>query len=270
MNKFIFLALFSFLSFANAEELNKKTTPLDDAYLLAMKDQDKQSNFYNLFLSSDLYIPTRKKPKNDRIYRAVKGESVSPIFSESNGVLYFMIFDSKERLGNWAQREVGFVAMPGHAVVEMMNADFSWVLNAGTDYVKVFSLDEIKWLKKEVDTLNGRREMVPKSAKILIGEPKIIPDGLIESVTEKLVKNKEVKRAFLGQLYYLGKSEKPNLILVLETSAEHKNLSNAIRKDVASATRGYIGESDFIDITFTNESGVADDIVEKIKPFYAR
>lgn len=270
MNKFIFLILFSFLSLANAEELNKKTTPLDDAYLLAIKEQDKQSNFYNLFLSSDLYIPTHKKPKSDRSYRAVEGESVAPVFSESNGIPYFMIFDSKERLGNWAQREVGFVAMPGHAVVEMMSADISWVLNAGTDYVKVFSSDEIKWLKKEVDTLNGRREMISKSTNILIGAPKIVPDGLMESVTGILVRNKEVKRAFLGQVYYVGKSEKPNLILVLETDAEHKNLSNAIRKDVASAARGYIGESDFIDITFTNESGVADGIVEKIKPFYTR
>jgi SseB protein N-terminal domain/SseB protein C-terminal domain len=243
-------------------------SPLDSAYAAAMKNSDEQSTFYNAFFNAMLYIPTHELPEEDQQRRAGDDESISPIFSESEGIQYLMLFDSKERLSAWAQREVGFVALPGHAIVEMMNTDIHWALNAGTDHMKTFVPDEIQWLKETIAKSKGQEGQVPEGTNVLIGAPATIPDGLIESLSRALSRNGEVKRAYLGQVHYETEGEKPHLALVIETTELPQSTFDAICKDLASATKEFLGQSEYIDIMRKNESGVANEITKSVDAFY--
>lgn len=268
MNKLIFILLISLQLVTQAQGENNYMSPLDSAYVAAMQNADEQSAFYNAFFNADLFIPTHTMPEADQQRRADDDESISPIFVESEGVQYLMLFDSKERLSAWAQREIGFVAIPGHAVVEMMNTDFHWVLNAGTKHMKKFVPDEIQWLKEIIANSKGQKTSVAKGTNVLIGSPATIPEGLVESLSKNLARNNEVKRAFLGQVHYEAQGEKPHLALVLEADELQQSTIDAIRKDLATATKGFLGESEYIDIMFNNESGVASEITKMVKPFY--
>ena len=263
------LILLLLSSIAQAEGDKKKMTPLDTAYVAAMKNEDKQSEFYNIFLNSELFIPTHETPEKDQLRRADEDESISPIFIESNGIQYLMLFDSKERLSSWAQREVGFVALPGHAIVEMMSDEFYWALNVGTEHVKTFEPDEIKWLKQTVAQSKGQSTKVASGTEVLIGAPAKIPDGLIESLIKNLnSRNNEVKRAYLGQVLYVKENEVPHLVLVLDVGKLPESIIEAISNDLAIATKGFIGKSEYIDIMVKNNSGIANDIINAVQPFY--
>lgn len=267
MNKLFFILLISLPLVTHAQGEKNYMSPLDSAYVAAMQNADEQSTFYNAFFNAELFIPTHTMPKSDQQRRA-DDESISPIFVESEGVQYLMLFDSKERLSAWAQREVGFVAMPGHAVVEMMNTDFHWALNAGTEYMKTFVPDEIQWLKEIIANSKGQKTSLAKGTNVLIGTPATIPEGLVESLSKNLARNNEIKRAYLGQVHYETQGEKPHLALVLDANELQQSTIDAIRKDLAIATKGFLGESEYIDIMFKNESGVANEITKMVKPFY--
>ncbi len=247
---------------------NSYMSHLDSAYAAAMKGQEKQSIFYDAFLNAQLFIPTHSMPETDVQRRAGDDESISPILVELEGVQYLMLFDSKERLSAWAQREVGFVVLPGHAIVEMMNTDIHWALNAGTEHMKTFVSDEIQWLKETVGQSKGQETKMSEGTNVLIGAPAFVPDGLIESLTKNLSRNDEVKRAYLGQVFYESTGEKPHLALVIEINELPKATIDAIRTDLAIATKGFLGESEYIDIMLQDESGIANEITKSVNAFY--
>lgn len=244
-------------------------TRLDTAYAEAMKNEANQSAFYDAFLNSQLYIPTHTDDRESNARgRAEQGESIAPFFVESEGVQYLMLFDSEQRLSAWAQREVGFVVVPGHAVVEMMSPEIHWVLNVGTKFAKTFVPDEIRWLKQSVLDSKGKEGSVPVGTRAVVGAPASIPEGLIDSLQSTLARNREVASAYLGEVHYLADGEVPHLVLVIEVGDLPRSAVDAIRNDLATAVRGHIGKSEYIDIMLGSDSAVSREVVGTVEPFY--
>lgn len=243
-------------------------TPLDQAYAEATQG-GKESLFYNAFLSTTIFIATVNAPEKEQNRRAGENDSISPIIIESDGANYVMLFDTKERLASWAKREVGFAALPGHTIVEMMNTDYHWALNVGTEYMKTFVPDEIKWLKDNLK--KAQQESVPSGTQVIIGAPAKVPVGLIESLKKNLTtRNTEVKAAYLGQVYYVREGEKPHLALVLDVATKESSTLEAICQDVAISTEGFLGESEYIDIMVNDGNGTALEITKAVKPFHKK
>jgi hypothetical protein len=74
---------------------------------------------------------------------------------ESDGNDYLMIFDTKERLTAWSEKEVACVEVPGHVLAATSMPPLHWALNVGTDYSKQFVPDEIAWLRQSVERCNA-------------------------------------------------------------------------------------------------------------------
>lgn len=174
------------------------------------------------------------------------------------------------RLSAWAQREIGFVAIPGHAVVEMVNSDLHWALNAGTEYTKIFVPDEIKWLKESVEGSKGKETVLDAGTQILIGAPANIPPGLVDSLKANLTRNIEVKEAYLGQVYYGKEGEKPHLALVLRLDTSSEVILDAIRKDLSMSIRGLLDENEYIDFHLDDGGTVSTEVIRAVEPFYIR
>lgn len=264
-----FAALILVFSFATyAQESKRQMSPLDQAYVTAMQTK-QEAVFYNAFLNATIFIATANAPSQEKTTRAGEQDTISPIIVESEGAKYIMLFDSEERLLSWAKREVGFAAIPGHAIVEMMSPEFHWALNVGTEHVKTFVPDEISWLKQNLG--QAKEERVPAGTQVLIGAPAKIPAGLVESLKKNLSsRNREVKAAYLGQVFYVRDGEKPHLALVLEVATKDKTAISGISKDLAIATKGYLGEDEYIDIMAGDENGTAVEIKKAVKPFYVK
>jgi hypothetical protein len=266
--KYILIFALLLPSLTTAQGNKNKMTSLDSAYMAAQESEEHHSSFYNTFLNSELFIPTHDKPEQDQDRRTSENESISPIFVESEGVPYLMLFDSKEKLSAWAQKEVGFVALSGHTVVEMMSAEIHWTLNVGTEYVKIFVPEEIQWLKQNLAESKGQEIKMAVGTNITIGTPASVSNGLIELLLNKIKRNSEIKKAYLGQVHFDKEGEIPHLALVLNISDIPQSTIEAITKDLVIATKGFLGESEYIDIMVNNGSGVAHEVTKSVKPFY--
>lgn len=113
-------------------------------------DQEKQSQFFDLFLNSTFFVPIAPETELAKTDMP-KTEGILPLVIEAEGNDFLMIFDSRERMNAWAETEVECVEVPGHLLAATSAPPLHWALNVGTDYSKQFVPEEIIWLKEAVE-----------------------------------------------------------------------------------------------------------------------
>lgn len=136
-------------------------TELDKALAIFqqdMEDPKNQSQFYDRFLNATFYIPTLDEHARAGETEPEEKGHVVPLIIEAEGNDYLMLFDSEERLRNWAQAEVSFVEVPGHVIAATSIPPLHWALNVGAERSKQFLPDEIAWLKEVVERCNAGAE----------------------------------------------------------------------------------------------------------------
>jgi len=129
-------------------------TELDQAleiFQQHMQDPQKQSQFYDLFLNSSFYVPTLDSEAAADGMEPEAGEKAVPLILEAEGDDYLLLFDTEERLREWAQAEVRFVLVPGHVLAVNSTPPLHWALNVGCERSKAFLPEEIAWLKEVVE-----------------------------------------------------------------------------------------------------------------------
>lgn len=130
-------------------------TELDQALEKCFQDDAEQTQFYDLVLNTNFYIPTQTEEGEEGKTELTANESVAPVILESEGKHYMMLFDREERLNDWAKETVSFVVFPGYALTEMTPPTLHWAMNIGSDFAKEFVPEEISWLRDVVRQCNA-------------------------------------------------------------------------------------------------------------------
>jgi len=133
-------------------------TELDQVIAEAFARQGEQSSVnqvHLLFLKSTLFLPVDKEPV------PTDEEPFRPLFAEFEQRIFMLVFDTLDRFTDWAGEQVGqlaYVEITGRDIIAGVGEDVYLVLNAGTEYCKEFSPDEIKYLKKIVTRIDEMKE----------------------------------------------------------------------------------------------------------------
>lgn len=140
-----------------ATENPQESTDLDQALetlRVDMSDAKHQSKFYDIFLNTTFCVPTLDQQEVDEASAGEEGQ-VLPLIIESEGNDYLMLFDSEERLKNWAGADVTWVGVPGYVIAATTMPPLHLAMNVGTEYSKQFLPDEIAWLREVVEQCNA-------------------------------------------------------------------------------------------------------------------
>jgi hypothetical protein len=121
-------------------------------------DETLRRQLYDLFLNSVFFVPTHEEESQGSQGKSAAQGQVIPLIIEAEGNDYLMLFDSEERLRNWAQAEVSFIEVPGHVIAAMSAAPLHWALNVGTEISKEFLPEEIAWLREVVERCDALAE----------------------------------------------------------------------------------------------------------------
>jgi hypothetical protein len=123
-------------------------TALDQHLAAAREDGSQADAYYELLLQSELFVPVwSAKVSPDAQGRSQDGDSFAPVVIEMEGRRIVPLFDTQARLATWAEREIEFIALAGQILFEILDPAFEFVLNPGTDHVKVFSVEERAWIR---------------------------------------------------------------------------------------------------------------------------
>ncbi|WP_432823400.1 SseB family protein [Trichloromonas sp.] len=126
-----------------------------EAFQQDMDDTKNQSLFFDLFLNSHFHIPTIDSKDLPGGEESVEPGHAVPLIIEAEGNDYLMLFDTEERLYDWAKAKVSYVVVAGHVVAEMSESPLHWALNVGTECSKEFVPAEISWLRDIVVKCNA-------------------------------------------------------------------------------------------------------------------
>jgi len=126
-------------------------TELDQALEQSLQDPNEQNKYYDLVLNTRFYIPTNDEEAKSGKTEVKENDAIVPIILESENKRYLMLFDTEERLSEWAKEAVSFTVLPGHVIARMTPPSLHWAVNIGTEYAKEFVPDEIAWLKDVVN-----------------------------------------------------------------------------------------------------------------------
>jgi len=122
-----------------------------------MEDAKRQSKFYDIFLNTTFCVPTLDRQELEEGISVEDGQ-VLPLIIESEGNDYLMLFDTEERLKNWAGADVTWVGVPGYVLAATTMPPLHLALNVGTEYSKQFLPDEVAWLREVVERCNAAAE----------------------------------------------------------------------------------------------------------------
>jgi peptidyl-prolyl cis-trans isomerase C len=118
-----------------------------------MADAKRQSKFYDSFLNTIFCVPAIDQEKLNGESTVEEGQ-VLPLIIESEGNDYLMLFDTEERLKDWAGADVKWVEVPGYVIAATTMPPLHLALNVGTEFSKQFLPDEIAWLREVVERCN--------------------------------------------------------------------------------------------------------------------
>ncbi|BCR06543.1 hypothetical protein DESUT3_36120 [Desulfuromonas versatilis] len=131
---------------------------LDKALDKYIQDANEQGPYYELVLNTQFFIPTNDEQAWAGKTEIAANESIAPIIVQSEGKRYMMLFDSEQRLSQWAKKQVSYAVLPGHAIAGMTPPGLHWAVNIGSGFAKEFVPDEIAWLKKLVSQSDETQE----------------------------------------------------------------------------------------------------------------
>ena len=120
---------------------------LDQALEAYLKDETQQDAYYAMVLETDFYVPLQTD-ENEAVER--RQEAVQPLILESEGKYYVMLFDSEERLKEWAKKSVRFAIITGQLAADISTPNLHWAINVGSRFAKEFVPEEITHLKNFV------------------------------------------------------------------------------------------------------------------------
>ena len=131
-----------------------------------MRDQKKQSEFYDLFLNATFVVPVLADAEQPG--ETAEGErpnGAMPLITEAEGNDYLMFFSSLERLKGWTgeEGEPRHIEVPGHLLALTTMAPLHWAMNVGTEFSKQFHPEEIAWLREAVERCNAEAAKESKS-----------------------------------------------------------------------------------------------------------
>ena len=194
-------------------------TPLDTAVKEARKSEEARREFYNIFLRSELYIPVQSEFEGEGRQRIKEKTQILPILAEARGVKHVMLFDSQQRLSEWAPQGLKFIGCTGHAIVGMADPEVPWFMNVGSEFSKVFVTEEVRWLKqyltKVQQAATKETKVIPAGATVKVSAPVKPSEKFAQALKDCLERNQEIERAFLGSIQYEDDGIPPHLTFVL-------------------------------------------------------
>lgn len=244
-------------------------TPLDEALLAAQGDPALVDQFYGLFLSTMLVVPIYERPAKlplDASGRLEEEAPMRPIVIPDGELQYIPIFDSLDKLVAWAQQEVEYMKVPGHAFLEGLHPSIYLALNPGHAPAKEFVPDEIAWLKTWVDT---QAQEAPEKAgpKFRIEGPKRIPHAMQSKLFEYFSQAPEIKAAYLVKCQYENKPI--GWVLVVEVKGRKTDF-DTLAKEIGLSLQGTLGSQVSLEVIPKRGADLDLAVTQAVAPFYVR
>ncbi|MBL0317296.1 MAG: enhanced serine sensitivity protein SseB C-terminal domain-containing protein [Flavobacteriales bacterium] len=239
---------------------------LEEALINAQNFPEEIPRFYEVLMQSQVYVIQEGEIPAEHGKRTLQTGyklRIRPILI--NQTDYLPIFSSLEKLKKNLTEEVGYIALNAVDLFQCISGA-NVVLNPGSQYGKLFSVEEIRSLA-ERSIFKPNELVIQETTEIKIGPPSEYPKQLVEALTRLFKQHKEVKRAWIA-IYFNPKSdEKPHTIIGIDASSNYKSICGKVG---AIITNTHIPEPPVDICHISNSSGFGSYFLNESNPFYVK
>ncbi len=222
-------------------------TAIDDAFELADTSDAAQLKYYERLAEAELFLMLEAEPIGDKI---------SPVIFDVEAGKFALAFDSEDRLVDFTQSTVPFVALSGRNIAAMLSGTG---IGLGVNLAvapssNLLPPDIVEWL---VQTL-GTTPLEETATPVAMHPPAGLPEVLITAIDGKLALMQGLGLcAYLAEFEYEGGSRTHALTFVDALPDAHGAIANAI-----SETLTFSGiEAGSLDVLFLSGK---DPMIEKL------
>ncbi|MBI3464395.1 MAG: enhanced serine sensitivity protein SseB C-terminal domain-containing protein [Planctomycetes bacterium] len=246
-------------------------TPVNELERLlidAASDPAARPKFYRALPEHELFVITEgRKPEREHQITLTEETPLKLRMIELEGKLHIPIFTAVERISAVVDAEVGFVAMKGRDLLNLLR-DKDLVMNPGSEYGKLLTQQEVNAIvdgsifsPQETPDVGGKR--------VVLGQPNDYPRHITEALRRFFVQQREVKAAYLGHAFIPDIDKEPHTLIGIEVAGNWRRVveeAGLVVREVAKA-----GEVvDFVQVHPGDTDTIGAYLQRETKPFYKR
>jgi len=211
------------------------TTTLDLAMVKKQSGDEANLGFYARLLESEMFMILEDEVGED---------AARPLVLDTSDCAVALIFDTEERLAEFAGEPVPYLALSGRKMVAMLaEKDIGIGVNLGSVSETVLPPDIINWLAKNL----GSKDSIEQEKPVEISAPISVPEALIKALDQKLANmSGVVSAAYLVAVEYETGGKSHMLALVDVTP----DAQNGVAEAMSEALLFSGIEAGRLDITF--------------------
>lgn len=226
----------------------RAASKLDAAFLEAQRDPSASPRFFDELMATMLYLPIHEEPAET----LTGGQSISPIVFEVEGEETVLVFDSEDRLAQWASEPVNYVGLPGAAIFEMFDGAEQVGLNLGVAPSSlIITRENVEWLhERAMEAVQA--EEVPAGASLRVEPPTETPREAVAALTSRLAGFRaEVDEATLFRLFVEGADgrETSRLVLALTPTPLGAHRAEEVAGALAKTARAAFSIAEPLEVT---------------------
>jgi len=193
-------------------------TPLDTAFTNADASDQAMLNYYERLVEAELFLMLEAEPTGDKI---------TPVVFDTQDGQFALVFDTQERLAEFASSRVPFVALSGRNIVGML-ADAGIGLGVNLDVALSSNLlpaSIVGWL----NTTLGATAVEHSDTPVAVNAPSRLPEILLSAIDSKLATMQGLAAcAHLVSFEYADGSTRDTLAFEGALPDAHAAITNAI------------------------------------------
>ncbi len=242
---------------------------LEKLLIAASSEPSARPTFLKAILEHDLFVITEDPtPSTPETVSLAEGSTVSIRAFDVEGKRHIPIFSSVERISAVIPETVGYLAIKGRDLFEMIKGSDVF-LNPGSDYGKIFFPEEID------DLLSGKtfdpsiKSIEAGGKQILLGQPKEYPHHITKPLQELFARIPQVKAAYLAHVHIPEMNQPPHSMIGIVVTGDSKPVMDQVGEVLNQCT----SPNEIVDLAVLPESAtdtVGSYMQKQTKPFYQK
>ena len=239
---------------------------LQDFLMKAAVNPEYRFEFYRELINSELFVIGSASNVENGI--AQTGSRMSIPHFDNGKFKYMAVFTSLENVRLGVPAETSYIQMKTVDFLNLVGPQ-NIVLNPGLEYGKHFTPGEVRSII-DGTIFTPETYVVKESTDILLGQPAIYPQRLVDVVASVCARIKCVKRAYLVHFYNSTQDSSPHSLISVEMDAGRDE--NAVAQIGMAIQECSASPDGPVDIYVMGENGgsIEDYCLNQIKPFYKR
>ena len=243
----------------------KPQNRLEEVLVEAARDQAARPLFYETLIHSELFVIMPAPELGDEVEPFAEGDfTIATVVVEEEE--YIPAFSTVERIKEGVGGGFTYVGVPLPDLLEMIQGE-KLMLNPGAQVGKEFTLEELEFIMEMVPRVTEGFERLEPEGEVLIGEPEVYPDKLVEKLTALFKTLPQVQRAWVANVMIPSEDEKPHSLVALEVS---EDIEGIVKQAAAVSMALTVPDPPVDYLEVTGEGGLEEYFLEEGAPFYVK